>query len=241
MTPPVAQGPSNDVKTRGGENLEVMQDARRYNAFLLKLVEGNAGGAKRVLDFGAGIGTVAIPLTKRAFEVECLEPHKQFRRQLSGRGVRVYESLEQIQDATFPYVYTLNVLEHIEDDAKAVRELSEKLIDGGRLLIYVPAFESLYSEMDRRVGHYRRYTARSLRRVVEQAGLDVVLCRYVDVMGIAATMAYKCAGSANGGVGRRSLLLYDRLVFPASRVLDRLGFERVAGKNVYLVAVKSRR
>ena len=75
-------------------------------------------------------------------------------------------------DASFNYIYTLNVLEHIEDDAAALRSLHAKLTDGGKLLIYVPAFPVLYTSMDAKVGHVRRYTRDTLMTRVTAAGFQ---------------------------------------------------------------------
>ena len=61
-----------------------------------------------------------------------------------------------------------------------------RLRPGGRIAIYVPAFEGLYSNFDRRVGHRRRYRRSHLAEVVDQAGLDVVEARYVNSVGAIA-------------------------------------------------------
>lgn len=60
-----------------------------------------------------------------------------------------------------------DVLEHIEDDAAAARHLRGLLKPGGRLIISVPALQSLFGHHDVLLGHYRRYTKRSLARVLE--------------------------------------------------------------------------
>jgi SAM-dependent methyltransferase len=75
------------------------------------------------------------------------------------KGFEVYTSLDEIPDETFDWVYAFNVLEHINDDGQALAEWSTKLKTAveSRLLIYVPAFEILFSSMDRQVGHFRRY------------------------------------------------------------------------------------
>ena len=59
-------------------------------------------------------------------------------------------------------IYTSNVLEHIDDDLAALKQLRATLSPGGRIAIYVPAMQVLYSDMDRSLGHYRRYGRQEL-------------------------------------------------------------------------------
>ena len=60
-------------------------------------------------------------------------------------------------DRKFDSVVLVNVLEHIDDDVGALADLRELLEPGGRLCVFVPAFDGLYSDFDRRIGHRRRY------------------------------------------------------------------------------------
>jgi SAM-dependent methyltransferase len=83
-------------------------------------------------------------------------------------------------------VLLVNVLEHIEADGKAVQSLSRTLRPGGKLAVFAPAFEGLYSDFDRRVGHYRRYRAQGLGALMLDAGLELVELRYVNSLGALA-------------------------------------------------------
>ncbi|MEO8303955.1 MAG: class I SAM-dependent methyltransferase [Betaproteobacteria bacterium] len=221
----------------GTDNLEVMAEARNYNAFLRDLVLANRAEAPTAVDFGAGIGTFARMVRDRGIDVLCIEPDVAQCAVLREHGLEALADLDALPDASLPYVYSLNVMEHIEDDAGALLQIAGKLAPGGRLLVYVPAFDVLFSSMDRKVGHHRRYRREGLAALVEAAGLEVVTARYVDCVGFLATLAYKALGSDKGDIDRRSVVVFDRILFPISRLLDRvLGF--VVGKNVYVVARK---
>lgn len=67
-----------------------------------------------------------------------------------------------------------DVLEHVEADSRALTALADRLADGGRLLITVPACPFLWSEHDVRNHHFRRYTRASLEQALQDAGLEVV-------------------------------------------------------------------
>ncbi|UOG74691.1 class I SAM-dependent methyltransferase [Hymenobacter tibetensis] len=81
-------------------------------------------------------------------------------------------------DASFDFVLASDVLEHIEDEELAVREWTRVLRPGGRMLVFVPAFQMLWTHHDEVNHHYRRYTAAHLRRVLQQADLEVERSSY---------------------------------------------------------------
>ena len=137
------------------------------------------------------------------------------------------------------FVYTSNVLEHIEDDLSVLKEIKEKIKPGGALAIYVPALPFLYTDMDKKVGHYRRYTRSELIKKVSLAGFTVQESFYNDSLGVLATLIVKVLGYKNkAGLGSpKSIVLYDKIIYPTSKILDRLIFRRVIGKNLFLFAV----
>jgi SAM-dependent methyltransferase len=224
----------------GVDNLEVMQEAVNYNRYLLNTVRKHAPPQARVLDFGAGGGQFAAPLAGLGLNVTALEPDQLLQQRLRAQGLRAVGSTQELPDASFDYIYTLNVLEHIEDDAAALRSLHAKLTDRGRLLIYVPAFPVLYTSMDAKVGHVRRYTRETLMTRVTAAGFQIDRVAYADSIGFFATLAFKLSGNKDGNVSLGALKLYDRLVFPLSRALDLLA-QRWFGKNLLLTCTKQSR
>jgi SAM-dependent methyltransferase len=229
---------SSDAYT-GTENLEVMKEAVNYNRMLIDVVKRHARRGERVLDFGAGVGTFALPMQRDGYAVECVELDDAQRATLAAQGLTVHRTLEGIRDGSVDFVYTLNVLEHIDDDVGALRDIGRTLRDDGRLLVYVPAFPVLFTRMDERVGHLRRYRRKDLRAKVDAAGFDVLRNDYVDSLGFLATLVYRMTGSRSGAIDRGALRAYDRYVFPMSRRLD-LALRHVIGKNLLLIARKRR-
>jgi SAM-dependent methyltransferase len=219
----------------GVDNLEVMKEAVRYNRYLLELIVRYAGAAKRVIDVGAGGGTFAVPVSQAGFDVTALEPDDGLRAHLARLGLRAVSSATELPAASFDYAYTLNVLEHITEDVAALRDVRRTLARGALLLIYVPAFPVLYTSMDAKVGHVRRYRRDTLMRSVTAAGFEVERVEYADSIGFFAALAYRMTDRGNGGINLRMLKLYDRAIFPLSRALDRLT-HRWFGKNLVLVA-----
>jgi len=137
----------------GLDVLERLDRATNYNAFLLDLILRNYCGRGRMLDFGAGIGTFANLLRQRGVDVVCIEPDVHLSDGLARDGFLTFNDLNEIPDGSFEFIFTLNVLEHIENDRASFSRLAAKLVKGGRLLVYVPAFECLWTSLDERLKH----------------------------------------------------------------------------------------
>lgn len=219
----------------GVDNLDVMEVATKYNAAIAARIQRAAEGCRSMLDFGAGTGTFARLLSLKGAHVRCVEPDAGLRDLLVRRGFEAMSSLQEYGPGAVAFVYSINVLEHIEDDARAARELFEVLQQGGRLFVYVPALEWLYSAMDRKVGHFRRYRRDTLLEVLRLVGFEVLASGYCDVLGLAASLGYRLMGDRRGNISEASVSLYDRWVFPISDSFDRL-IDGALGKNLWAVA-----
>ena len=221
------------VPYAGAGNLETMDQADNYNALLTSFVHTHADPTRPVLDFGAGNGTHARRLRGLGLDVRCVEPDTTLRTRLRDNGFEAAAAADAWKPGLFGTVYSLNVLEHIEDDRSAVRALRVALAPGGRLVLYVPAFQILFSAMDRTVGHCRRYRRDQLTALVQSSGLEVLDACYVDSLGFAAALVYRLIGRS-GDLDPRAVRLYDRAVLPVSRLIDRLT-ARWVGKNLLVV------
>lgn len=219
----------------GRDNLIAMRAAVRYNGLLAALVERHAPHGRDWLDFGAGEGQFSIRFHRQGRRVIAVEADDALARINESAGIPTERSLEHVVDGSVDYVYSLNVLEHIEHDLALLRELRRKLRPGGRLFIYVPAFQSLYSSMDRLVGHHRRYSRTSLHELLGASGYEVRFSRYVDSLGFIASLVYRALPDRGGVVTPAQVGTYDRWILPTSLVLDRL-LNRWFGKNVFAVA-----
>lgn len=137
-------------------------------------------------------------------------------------------------------ILACNVLEHVAEDALAVRQLVASLPKGGHLLIYVPAFQALYNGMDRLAGHHRRYTRKSLAAIIPPETGRIVSLSYVNPIG---GLGWWVSGRLNPDIRELDqvngqIAFFDRYVFPVSRFLSPL-FSRIFGQS--LVCVVRRR
>ena len=127
----------------GVDNLNAMADAVHYNQFLVQEVVRHGGMARRLLDFGAGTGAFARNLKGSGFEVVCVETDPQLQAELRRSGFECHASLAAIPPQSVDFIFSLNVLEHIEDDADVLKAMRERLKPGGRVYLYLPAFKLL--------------------------------------------------------------------------------------------------
>jgi len=168
----------------GAETLEIMAAAPRFNAWMYQTVAPFMG--RRVLEVGSGIGNMSAHILEAGPERLVLtDTDAWYRDQLRQRFAA--RSEVRVDHLTLPdptaqnrfaadridTIIALNVVEHIEPDVAALRTMREVLAPGGRIVILVPAMEALYGELDRELGHYRRYTRRSLTETFAQAGFGV--------------------------------------------------------------------
>jgi SAM-dependent methyltransferase len=183
---------------------------------------------ERIVEAGAGIGTVSELLLARAAPKQMLliEPAANNigelqRRFASDRRVRVYHGyLEDIGTGfEADSVVAVNVLEHVERPPEFLRAARQTLVPGGALLLLVPALPALYGSLDAAFEHYRRYTRSELAASLRDAGFKIETLHYLNFVGVAAWFA---AGRVlrRRTLGRTQVRFYDRWVIPWLRRIE---------------------
>jgi SAM-dependent methyltransferase len=229
-------------------DLEVMSDAQNYVGWIFsELIAPHLG--RSVLEIGAGIGTYSAriaghPSVERLTCVE-VDPSCAETARTALETAPVRTAVEYLVGdyfgATLPkdrYDATLliNVLEHLDDDRAAVKKARSELRMDGTLVIFVPAFEVLMSDLDRKLGHYRRYTTGSLRRLLENAGFTVTALRYYNLTGFFGWLwRFRILGRTEQSPGL--VRVFDRVILPAQLLVER-ALPLPVGQSVYAVAKK---
>jgi SAM-dependent methyltransferase len=98
-------------------------------------------------------------------------------------------------DGTFDVATALDVIEHLDDDYAALKEMWRVMKPGGLLVVSVPAYRFLWTYWDDILGHRRRYTTRMLRQVATRAGFRVRRLSYSNALTLAPAMAVRVAKS----------------------------------------------
>lgn len=130
------------------------------------------------LEMGAGTGHMTQIFLERGFTgagYDLGDDSRQLMRANLGKfGNRfhVVDTTDELDTASFDYLFAFEVMEHIDRDDVALAEWSRFLRPGGRLLISVPAHARKYGRSDELVGHVRRYEKETLRRLLEKGGFE---------------------------------------------------------------------
>lgn len=224
-------------------SLDLLKDTYNYNHWIYSLLRRHLG--ESICEVGAGTGNLTqffLP----ARDVLCIEPEAQYgdvlrRMAQVHRNLRVFAgglaegAAQGAHAAAFDTVVCVNVLEHIEDDARALDQMKSLLRSGGRVLLYVPAGPWAFGHLDRQLGHFRRYSKRRIRHLAGAGGLDMERCIYVNFPGVFGWFLHSRV-LRRDVVSPQSARFVDRLV-PFLSAVERL-WPPVTGQSLFAVLRK---
>ena len=224
----------------GLKELLILESLKNYNNSIVNDALKYSSNASEIVDFGAGIGTLSL-IFRNKYKIEplCVEIDHINTEYLKKRKFKFYENIDNLSKTT-DLIFSSNVLEHIEDDFKIMKSFYRTLNENGKLFLFVPAKMILWTKLDEIVGHYRRYEISKLKLLAIQTGFEIERIHYADFCGFFITLLWKLFNKNNNKspLSKFSLVFYDNLIFPFSRILDKLGCKYLIGKNIVLVAKK---
>jgi SAM-dependent methyltransferase len=225
-----------------GKSLEAMSFAKNYHAWIYEKISKQLG--HKIAEVGSGTGNFTQFLASNkntlidAYE-PCVKMHSENKQNANCRVSYINKTFD-FDTVPLSKVYSsiifINVLEHIEDDLLVLKVAHKSLARNGKLIIFVPALQLLYSNFDKSVGHFRRYNKKQLCRIVEKSKFTIDSCNYFDSFGILPWFLFmKILG---GSLNSSSSLYYDRLIVPWLKKLESIILPPI-GKNLLLIASKS--
>jgi SAM-dependent methyltransferase len=136
----------------------------------------------KALDYGCGTGGFIYQLNKRMSFDSVMGVD------VSAKAIEIASQYGNCYNTISPgdfslvtgnnIVFLMDILEHIDDDEGFLGDLQAPLKSGSHILISVPSLDFLFSSWDKALGHYRRYSKKSLKRLAGKAGLKVRFVRY---------------------------------------------------------------
>jgi glycosyltransferase involved in cell wall biosynthesis/phospholipid N-methyltransferase len=214
----------------GHSTLDALSFAPNFNRWMADTISPYVG--RTVLEIGAGMGNMSrhlLPHRKLYVATDVNDEYADHLRntfrhrpqvcihKLDATKAEDFHAFEQQLDT----VVCLNVLEHIEDDAATLGYIKTLLEPGGRLILLVPNDPKAYGTIDKEIGHYRRYTPESLRKVVTESGYQVE-----DILNFnrVSMPAWRFTGQARKAktLSRTALRLFDSLVWLWRKIDDKL-------------------
>lgn len=221
-----------------------MSFALNYHNWILSEIRPYIGND--IAEVGAGTGSFTeLLLVEKFHKLAAFEPSCNMYPVLKSRFEKVanvdtingfFGDKRSDYQSGFDSVIYVNVLEHIENDQSELIHVYESLKQGGFIIIFVPALSFLYSDLDKMLGHFRRYHKQGLHTLVAQAGFNNIKIKYFDIAGILPwylvyVLMKKTMTAAN-------VSLYDNLVVPVMQKFEKIVTPPI-GKNLLLVAQKS--
>ena len=178
----------------GAHILGSLARVQRFNRWMANTIDSHLG--ERILEIGAGIGNLTIHLLPREHYVatDVDSSYLEYLREMAmGRpGVEV-EQLDILDDQAFvrhagefDTIVCLNVLEHVADPERGLRNLRTALAPGGKAILLVPQGQWLYSTLDDAVDHHKRYERKDLTAEIESAGLEMIALSDYNKVGVPA-------------------------------------------------------
>jgi SAM-dependent methyltransferase len=227
----IANPEVNDVY--GFSTLESISGADKFNRWMYETIKPFCRG--RILEIGGGIGNISECFLADDQELVVTELQDEYCQIIHTR-LAAYSNLKDViaMDivdpefdtkfgslfGTFDTVFALNVVEHIEDHQKALANCKKLLKINGQVIILVPAFQSIFNHFDTALGHFRRYTDKTLQPVFELNDFQIVHRQYFNLIGIAGWWV-------SGSVLRKKVIpggqmkLYNFFV-PVFRIIDKI-------------------
>ncbi len=220
------------------EVLEGLASAVNHRRWFVELAVPYLGDDP--IEIGSGLGDYALEWADRMprFTATEADPERLVRlkdRMREHPTVAVREVLLPTEEkGSYSAAVSYNVLEHIDDHVGALRSMASLVRPGGAIILIVPAFMFAMSPIDIATGHVRRYTKKTMRAALSEAGLVIEKVHYANALGLIgyyiATSIFKLAPKEGAMVK-----LYDKLVLPVTKAAEKL-VRPPFGQSVFAVA-----
>jgi len=222
-----------------GTELELFANTPSWKEYLQSEISKIVQNEDYGVEIGSGLGSNSPYLSKFVHKYIGIDPDEN----LVEKSKMRYPDLEfkvgfstQLEELKVPInvIFYIDVLEHIEDDQKELAFVAKFLAPNGKIVILVPAFECLFSDFDRKVGHIRRYSRISFASKVPNS-LKITEMIYLDCLGMLLSFLAKMFRLKNA-VTPKSIRVWHQLI-PISKNLDHL-FRNRFGKSILVVLEK---
>ena len=150
--------------------------------------------SQSLLDFGCGNGFFLNYLRKQGYSMSLsgYDPYLPDSVEVgTEHAVNLHKSFNHIKTHVFDTVTALDVVEHIEDDITALRNINHMLRPKGEIILTVPSYQWLYNSLDAANGHYRRYTKNSMQQLLVKTGFTVIRQEYFFIFLIPVSLLVK--------------------------------------------------
>lgn len=230
------------MKYKGVKTLEVLEGANNYNKWISARIREHL--LSPVLEIGAGTGNI----TTHNLHIEELvvtdiddtlvkKLSKKFhnKKNIKVELLDIGSTFGKISNK-FNTIYSVNVLEHIENDLSALKNMHKLLKKSGKVVLLVPAKKSAYTAIDKQLGHFRRYEKDELGDKLRKAGFTDINIEYFNILGLISWFVRDKIDRGNAHLRPSHVKTFDWIVPILMKVEPRRGLP--AGISLIAVATK---
>ena len=166
-------------------NLEKVSMMQNYVKWLYDEIKPYLGS--NILEVGAGMGAITKLIEKDKNRSIIPIDKKEYQINLSSTKIKkmdITSDISMLANQKFDTIICVNVLEHIEKDILAIRNMHQLLEEKGKIVIIVPAIKFIYGKIDRADKHWRRYSKQEILRKIRQSQFEITGFKYINFFGI---------------------------------------------------------
>lgn len=165
--------------------LEQATDLDNYNRWIISIFKQYFGN--NILEVGSGLGGLSqyLPHVNITLSDVRTDYFKHLKTRFDYATVKLNiekGSLDKLINS-YDTIFSSNVFEHLQDDRKAIKNCFSLLEPKGKLLLFVPARPEITGQLDKAMGHFRRYTIKELTQKANKAGFKIIKIKYVNFPG----------------------------------------------------------
>lgn len=227
----------------GEDTLITISEAEKFNNWMFKTISPYCSG--KILEIGSGHGNISQFFINHNYNITLSDFNEKYCVFLSDNYSNKVINLDIINPNfdidykeyfnSFDTIFALNVIEHIENDTLAIMNIAKLLKKGGNMLILVPAYQNLYTSFDKELGHFRRYTAKTAKKILTENYLKIKHTQYFNFMGIIGWYISSKI-QKNSIIPKKQMNLYNYMV-PLFKIIDKLVFNHI-GLSTIVVGEK---
>ena len=220
-----------------GWELEYFDRAINFRNYQFDILKKYIKGI--VAEVGPGNGSFLKYYLPLAEQIDLYEPSNNFidnLKKIKNQKTSIINNNFTQKDNAYDTILYLDVLEHIENDENELEIAFKSLKTGGALIINVPAFQHLYSQFDKDIDHFRRYSKNDLKKLTNKFKFSKTKLIYYDSIGYFLSIGSKLITKNYLNNFENKIKIWDTLM-PISKIIDLIIFNSI-GKSLIMICIK---
>ena len=227
------------ISNNSSWELKFFDAAKNWRKYQFKIISKYI--QRNVLEVGPGTGNNLKYYKNKASTITLLEINKKLARSLKkkfykNKKIKILNSNIHSIKKKFDTIMYMDVLEHIKTDKKEIKKAINILNPGGYLIIFVPAFQILYSNFDRDIGHVRRYRKFFFFNLAKKYKIKLIELKYFDSIGFIFAIINRLVGTNNQNNVGLGIKIWNNFIF-LSKFFDFI-LKNMFGKSLLCILKK---